>query len=122
MPGLHSKGGAYIRKGICVSKSIGLASSWEEIYYIYYILYYVNSVFNIRIQEYLPGLHSKGGAYIRKGICVSKSIGLASSWEEIYVSNLQQVFTETRLEDVNLSKTQPCKCFVYIDRGNPLQD
>ena len=27
-------------------------------------------------------------------------------------------FTETHLEDVDLSKTQPCKCFV-MDRGNP---
>ena len=47
----------------------------------------------------------------------------AYSWKEIYVSNLQQqVFTETRLEDVDLSKTQPCKYFVYMDRGNPRQD
>ena len=35
------------------------------------------------------------------------------SWKEIYVSNLQQFFTETRLENVDLSKTQPCKYFVY---------
>ena len=42
-----------------------------------------------------------------KDICVdvSKSIGLAHSWKEIYVSNLQQVFSETRLVDVDLSKT-----------------
>ena len=33
---------------------------------------------------------------------VSKSIGLAYSWKEIYVSNLQKVLTETRLEDVLL--------------------
>ena len=56
-------------------------------------------------------------------ICVSKSIRLAYSWKEIYVSNLQQqVFTETRLEDVDLFKTQPCKYFAYMDRGNPRQD
>ena len=41
------------------------------------------------------------------------------SWKEIYVSNLQKVFTETRLEDVDLTKTQPCKHFVYMERGNP---
>ena len=29
-----------------------------------------------------------GGAYIRREICVSKSIGLAYSWKEIYVCNL----------------------------------
>ena len=44
---------------------------------------------------------------------VSKSIGLAYSWKEVYVTNLQQFFTETRLENVDLSKTQPCKYFVY---------
>ena len=40
-------------------------------------------------------------------VCVSKSIGLAYSWKEIYVGNLQKGFSETRLEKVDLSKTQP---------------
>ena len=31
------------------------------------------------------------------------------------LSNLLKVFTETRLEDVDLSKTQPCKYFIYMD-------
>ena len=46
-----------------------------------------------------------------------KSIGLAYSWREIYVSNLQQVFTETHLVNTDLStcKPQPCKYFVYMD-------
>ena len=46
------------------------------------------------------------------------------SWKEIYVSNLQHVFTKTRLEDIDLSKTQPCKYFVYVimDWGNPIED
>ena len=48
------------------------------------------------------------GAYIRREIYVWKSTGLAYSWKEIYATNLQKVFTETRLEDVDLSKTQPC--------------
>ena len=45
-------------------------------------------------------------------LSVSKSIGIAYSWKEIYVSNLQQVFSETCLEDADLSKPQPCKYFV----------
>ena len=66
------------------------------------------------------------GAYIRRvncfsksarlilgrEICIWKSIGLGYSWKEIYVSNLQKGFTETLLEDVDLSKTQPRKYFV----------
>ena len=28
-------------------------------------------------------------------MCISKAVGLAHSWKEIYVSNLQKVFTET---------------------------
>ena len=42
-------------------------------------------------------------------ICVSESIGLVKSWKEIYVNSLQNVFTETRLEDVDLPKTHLCK-------------
>ena len=34
-----------------------------------------------------------------------------------YVSSLLKGFTETRLEDVDLSKTQLCKYFVYMDQG-----
>ena len=33
----------------------------------------------------------------------------------------EQVFTETRLEDVDLSEPQPCKYFIYMDRENPSQ-
>ena len=50
-----------------------------------------------------------------------KSLGLANSWKEIDVGNLYEVFTEFRHEDVDLSKTQPCKCFFYMDRRNPNQ-
>ena len=50
------------------------------------------------------------------------SIGLVYSWKEIYVSSLQKVFTESRLKDVELTKTQPCKYFVYMERGNPNQE
>ena len=63
-----------------------------------------------------------GQAYSGSEIYVSKSIGLAYSWKELYVSNLQNVFTETRLEDVDLTKTKKCKYFVYMERGNPSQE
>ena len=48
-----------------------------------------------------------------------KSIWLVYSWKEIfiYLSNLQKGFIETCLENVDLSKTQPCKYFVYIVYG-----
>ena len=59
-----------------------------------------------------------GQVYTGREICVLKSIGLAYSKKGIYVSNLQQVFTEIRLEDVDLSETQPVKYFAYMDREN----
>ena len=55
-----------------------------------------------------------GKAYTGREIDVPKSIGLAYSWKDIYVSSLQNVFTETRLKDVELTKTQPCKYFAYM--------
>ena len=77
-------------------------------------------------RPFLRGLYSEGLIYRGKfalqnqpGLynCIGSEICLkAYSWKEIYVSNLQQVFTETRLEDIDLSKTQPCKYFVYMDQ------
>ena len=61
------------------------------------------------------------GLYFKENLRL-KIHWLACSWKEIYVSNLKQVFNETRLEDVDLSKTQPCKHFVYMDRGNLSQE
>jgi len=57
-------------------------------------------------------------------LCISKSIWLAYSWKEVFIypSNLQKGFIETRLEDVDLSKMQPCTYFVYMDQGNPSQE
>ena len=59
-------------------------------------------------------------------LCVSKLARLTYiyiySWKEFYVSNLQKGFTETRLQDADLCKMQPCKYFVYMDQGNPSQD
>ena len=58
------------------------------------------------------GTYKFGGKFVLE-IYVSKSIGLSyssDSWKEIYVSSLQKIFTETRLEDVHISKTQPFLC------------
>ena len=75
------------------------------------------------------GLYTEGNLcfkigydYIWRKIGISKSIGLAYSWKEIYFSNLPKGFTETRSEDVDLSKTKPCNYFVYMDRENPSQE
>ena len=61
-----------------------------------------------------------GGAYIRRELCVSKSVRLILGRKFasqnrlgeliverkfIYVSNLQKVFSETHVEDIDLSKT-----------------
>ena len=55
---------------------------------------------------------------------VSKSTGLAYSWREIFVKNLLKVFTETRLEDQDIPKTQPRDIvdIVHMDRGNQSQE
>ena len=76
-----------------------------------------------------------GRAYLRREICVSKSARLilgakftsqnrlGSSWLEVnFISNLQKVFTETSLENVDLTETKPCLSFVYMERGNPSQE
>ena len=75
-------------------------------------------------RPFLRGLYSEGLIYWGKfalqnqpGLynCIGSEICLkAYSWKEIYVSNLQQVFTETGLEDVDLSKTQPCKTVLCL--------
>ena len=63
------------------------------------------------------GTYKFGGKFVLE-IYVSKSIGLSyssDSWKEICVSSLQKIFTETRLEDVHISKTQPFQCFACVD-------
>ena len=50
-------------------------------------------------------------------------IDWASLWLEAnFISNLQKVFTETSLENVDLTETKPCLYFVYMERGNPSQE
>ena len=52
-------GGAYVRREICVSKSIGLACSGKEIYHFCLLFF----VFEGKFQVQAP----RGGAYIRRG-------------------------------------------------------
>ena len=51
-------GGAYVRREICVSKSIGLAYRWKEIYRFCFVLFCILGQF--------PST-SPWGAYIRRG-------------------------------------------------------
>ena len=54
-------GGAYVRREICVSKSIGLGCSGKEIYHFYFLL--------LCIRRQIPSTSPPpgGGAYIRRG-------------------------------------------------------
>ena len=63
------------------------------------------------------GLYNTG-----RKIYISKLIGLAYNWKEIYATQkFAESFNETRLEDIDLTKTQPCKYIVYMEQGNPSQ-
>ena len=48
-------GGAYVRREICVSKSIGLTRSWKEIYHFCFVL--------LCIREQIPCTSPPGGLY-----------------------------------------------------------
>ena len=50
-------GGAYVRREICVSKSIGLACSGKKIYHFYFVL--------LCIQGQIPSTSPPGGLYRR---------------------------------------------------------
>ena len=53
-------GGAYVRREICVIKSIGLACSGKEIYHLCFVL--------LCIRGQIPSTSPRGGgAYIRRG-------------------------------------------------------
>ena len=56
--------------------------------------------------------------YTGRKIYTSKSIALAKSCKEIYVSNLQKVSIEPRLEEVHLTQPQPCKYDVRVNYAN----
>ena len=49
-------GGAYVRREICVSKSIGLACGGNEIYHFYFVL--------LCIQGQIPSTSPPGGLYL----------------------------------------------------------
>ena len=66
---------------------------------------------------------SKSARLILGGEFASQNrLGYLIFGRKIYVSNLRKGFTETRIEDLDLCKTQPCKSFVYIDQGNLSQE
>ena len=52
-------GGAYLRREICVSKSIRLACSGKEIYHFSFVL--------LCIRGQIPSTNPPGGDYIRRG-------------------------------------------------------
>ena len=52
-------GGAYVRREICVSKSIGLACSGKEIYHFCFVLLF--------IRGQIPSTSPPGGTYTRRG-------------------------------------------------------
>ena len=51
------------------------------------------------------------------GLYLKGNLHLKIDWKEIYVSNLQKVFTKTRREGVDLTKTQPCKYFIWNEKS-----
>ena len=51
-------GGAYVRREICVSKSIGLACSGKEIYHFCFVCFVFEGKFLVQ---------APGGAYIQRG-------------------------------------------------------
>ena len=71
-------GGAYVRTEICVSKSIGLAYSWKEIYCFCFVLLRIRGQFpskSLRGSLYSEGRFNGGcfawqvyGAYIWRGL------------------------------------------------------
>ena len=54
------------------------------------------------------------------GLLNSESIGFSRSTRS-YIKSSDETL-DIYVEDVDLSKTQSCKYFVYMDRGNPSQD
>ena len=68
-------------------------------------------------RPFLKGLFLEGLIYggnfafqSRLGLYWEGNLRPKIDWKEIYVSSLQNVFTETRLKDVELiTKTQPCQ-------------
>ena len=96
-------GGAYVRREICVSKSIGLACSGKEIYHFYFVL--------LCIQGQIPST-SPPGSYIRRGDLTEGFLrydfrglifGGACTWRGLF-SELYGSFTTTSPPTENLSE------------------
>ena len=103
-------GGAYLRREICVSKSIGLACSGKEIYH--FALFYF--VFEGKFQVQAPG-----GAYIRRG-------GLTEGFLSYDFGGLifsRGLYMEGLIFGILLYvvKSSPNKVFVYFCIKNKLQ-
>ena len=67
-------GGAYVRREICISKSIGLAYSWKEIYRFCFVLLCILGQFPST--SFLGGGLILGGAISRMAFCVMSLGGL----------------------------------------------
>ena len=106
-------GGAYLRREICVSKSIGLACSGKEIYH--FALFYF--VFEGKFQ--VQASRGWGGAYIRRGGLtegfLSYDFGGLIFCRGLYLEGL--IFAIL----LYVVKSSPNKVFVYFCIKNELQ-
>ena len=76
-------GGAYVRREICVSKSIGLACSGKEIYHFCFLL--------LRIREQIPSTSPLGGLYSEgrfNGGFFALPVWGAYIWRGLYMEGL----------------------------------
>ena len=77
-------GGAYVRREICLSKSIGLACSGKEIYHFCFVLLCIRSKFHVQAPG--GGLYSEGflrydfEGLIQSNPAISKSQG---KWKKV---------------------------------------
>ena len=72
-------GGAYVRREICVSKSIGLACSGKEIYHFCFVLLCIRGQF--------PSTSPPGGIYLEgrfNGGCFASRVWGAYFWRGLF--------------------------------------
>ena len=106
-------GGAYLRREICVSKSIGLACSGKEIYH--FALFYFVFEGKFQVQASRGG----GGGYIRRGGLTEGF--LSYDFGELIFS--RGLYLEGLIFAILLYvvKSSPNKVFVYFCIKNELQ-
>ena len=77
-------GGAYVRREICVSKSIGLACSGKEIYHFCFVLLCIRG----QIPSISPpkGLYSEG--QFNRGFFALRLWGAYTKWRGLYMERL----------------------------------